>query len=260
MLIWYIFSPTVKLAIAVESATDLPARDYGAHCDPWVSVTIVRFAVFIISDISITGAPSPSLLWRIISIVIRDRKSLRRRPPVPLAGFRTKTIRHAHNPFYRLVCWLVLVWSGIHRILFIGLLVCLFVTKTIRHVHNPESPPSPSCISFYKLSPPALILILSPPSQTFVADVQREDLKVPIIEISFIIVSLVSHICRRKLLLETVWLNSCFNWTGCKKFRSKVFYEQRVNLESDGGHCTGDKTCHIILCKTRMERKVYITK
>jgi hypothetical protein len=64
-------SPTVKLAIAVESATDLPARDYGAHCDPWVSVTIVR-----------------------------DRKSLRRRPPVPLAGFRTKTIRHAHNPFY----------------------------------------------------------------------------------------------------------------------------------------------------------------
>jgi len=64
-------SPTVKLAIAVESATDLPARDYGAHCDPWVSVTIVR-----------------------------DRKSLRRRPAVPLAGFRTKTIRHAHNPFY----------------------------------------------------------------------------------------------------------------------------------------------------------------
>jgi len=64
-------SPTVKLAIAVESATDLPARDYGAHCDPWVSVTIIR-----------------------------DRKSLRRRPPVPLAGFRTKTIRHAHNPFY----------------------------------------------------------------------------------------------------------------------------------------------------------------
>jgi len=64
-------SPTVKLAIAVESATDLPARDYGAHCDPWVSVT-----------------------------VIRDRRSLRRRPPVPLAGFRTKTIRHAHNPFY----------------------------------------------------------------------------------------------------------------------------------------------------------------
>jgi len=64
-------SPTVKLAIAVESATDLPTRDYGAHCDPWVSVTIIR-----------------------------DRKSLRRRPPVPLAGFRTKTIRHAHNPFY----------------------------------------------------------------------------------------------------------------------------------------------------------------
>ena len=36
-------SATVKLAIAVESATDLPARDYGAHCDPWVSVTIIRF-------------------------------------------------------------------------------------------------------------------------------------------------------------------------------------------------------------------------
>ena len=31
-----------KLAIAVESATDLPARDYGAHCDPWVSVTVLR--------------------------------------------------------------------------------------------------------------------------------------------------------------------------------------------------------------------------
>jgi len=64
-------SPSVKLAIAVESATDLPARDYGAHCDPWISVTILR-----------------------------DRKSLRRRPPTPLAFFRTKTIRHAHNPFY----------------------------------------------------------------------------------------------------------------------------------------------------------------
>ena len=60
-----------KLAIAVESATDLPARDYGAHCDPWVSVT-----------------------------VLRDRRSIRRRPPAPIAFFRTKTIRHAHNPFY----------------------------------------------------------------------------------------------------------------------------------------------------------------
>eukprot|EP00092_Neocalanus_flemingeri_P098151 GFUD01125160.1.p1 GENE.GFUD01125160.1~~GFUD01125160.1.p1 ORF type:complete len:477 (-),score=153.45 GFUD01125160.1:207-1637(-) len=64
-------STTVKLAIAVESATDLPARDYGAHCDPWVSVT-----------------------------VIRDRRSIRRRPPAPVAFFKTKTIRHAHNPFY----------------------------------------------------------------------------------------------------------------------------------------------------------------
>ena len=60
-----------KLAIAVESATDLPARDYGAHCDPWVSVT-----------------------------VLKDRRSIRRRPPAPIAFFRTKTIRHAHNPFY----------------------------------------------------------------------------------------------------------------------------------------------------------------
>jgi hypothetical protein len=64
-------SSTAKLAIAVESATDLPARDYGAHCDPWVSVT-----------------------------VLKDRRSLRRRPPLPVAFFRTKTIRHAHNPFY----------------------------------------------------------------------------------------------------------------------------------------------------------------
>lgn len=64
-------SATIKLAIAVESATDLPARDYGAHCDPWVSVTILK-----------------------------ERRSLRRRPPTPLAFYRTKTIRHAHNPFY----------------------------------------------------------------------------------------------------------------------------------------------------------------
>jgi len=64
-------STLAKLAIAVESATDLPARDYGAHCDPWVSVT-----------------------------VLKDRRSLRRRPALPLAFFRTKTIRHAHNPFY----------------------------------------------------------------------------------------------------------------------------------------------------------------
>ena len=64
-------STSAKLAISVESATDLPARDYGAHCDPWVSVT-----------------------------VLRDRRSLRRRPPTPVAFFRTKTIRHAHNPFY----------------------------------------------------------------------------------------------------------------------------------------------------------------
>eukprot|EP00092_Neocalanus_flemingeri_P010742 GFUD01011571.1.p1 GENE.GFUD01011571.1~~GFUD01011571.1.p1 ORF type:complete len:482 (-),score=142.60 GFUD01011571.1:172-1617(-) len=64
-------SSTVKLAMFVESATDLPARDYGAHCDPWVSVT-----------------------------VLRDRRSIRRRPPAPVAFFRTKTIRHAHNPFY----------------------------------------------------------------------------------------------------------------------------------------------------------------
>ena len=40
-------SPTVKLAIAVESATDLPARDYGAHCDPWVSVTVIRFEILV---------------------------------------------------------------------------------------------------------------------------------------------------------------------------------------------------------------------
>ena len=64
-------SSVAKLAIAVESATDLPTRDYGAHCDPWVSVT-----------------------------VLRDRRSIRRRPPAPIAFFRTKTIRHAHNPFY----------------------------------------------------------------------------------------------------------------------------------------------------------------
>jgi hypothetical protein len=55
-------SSVAKLAIAVESATDLPARDYGAHCDPWVSVT-----------------------------VLRDRRSIRRQPPAPIAFFRTKT-------------------------------------------------------------------------------------------------------------------------------------------------------------------------
>ena len=64
-------SNTVKLAIAVESATDLPAREYGAHPDPWVSVT-----------------------------VLSERRSLRRRPPTPLAVFRTKAIRHAHNPLF----------------------------------------------------------------------------------------------------------------------------------------------------------------
>ena len=62
---------TAKLAIGVESCTDLPGRDYGAHCDPWVSVTVNR-----------------------------DKRSLRRRPPSPIINFRTKTIRHAHNPFY----------------------------------------------------------------------------------------------------------------------------------------------------------------
>jgi len=60
-----------KLAISVESVTDLPSREYKAHCDPWVAVS-----------------------------VLRDRRSLRRRPPASLAYFRTKTIRHAHNPFY----------------------------------------------------------------------------------------------------------------------------------------------------------------
>ena len=48
-----------------------PGRDYGAHCDPWVSISVNR-----------------------------DRRSLRRRPPSPITHFRTKTIRHAHNPFY----------------------------------------------------------------------------------------------------------------------------------------------------------------
>ena len=62
---------TAKLVIGVESCTDLPGRDYGAHCDPWVSITVNR-----------------------------DRRSLRRRPPSPITQFRTKTIRHAHNPFY----------------------------------------------------------------------------------------------------------------------------------------------------------------
>ena len=46
-------------------------RDYGAHCDPWVNITVNR-----------------------------DRRSLRRRPPSPITQFRTKTIKHAHNPFY----------------------------------------------------------------------------------------------------------------------------------------------------------------
>ena len=64
-------SDTAKLVIGVESCTDLPGRDYGAHCDPWVSI-----------------------------VVNRDRRSLRRRPPSPITQFRTKTIRHAHNPFY----------------------------------------------------------------------------------------------------------------------------------------------------------------
>jgi len=64
-------SSTAKLAIGVESCTDLPGRDYGAHCDPWVNVTVNR-----------------------------DKRSLRRRPPSPITSFRTKTIRHAHNPFY----------------------------------------------------------------------------------------------------------------------------------------------------------------
>jgi len=64
-------TPTAKLAIGVESCTDLPGRDYGAHCDPWVNI-----------------------------IVNRDRRSLRRRPPSPITQFRTKTIKHAHNPFY----------------------------------------------------------------------------------------------------------------------------------------------------------------
>ena len=32
--------------------------------------------------------------------VNRERRSLRRRPASPITQFRTKTIRHAHNPFY----------------------------------------------------------------------------------------------------------------------------------------------------------------
>ena len=55
----------------MESCTDLPSRDYGAHCDPWVSVTVNK-----------------------------DKRSIRRRPPSPITSFRTKTIKHAHNPFY----------------------------------------------------------------------------------------------------------------------------------------------------------------
>jgi len=62
-------STTIKLAIAVESVTDLPARDYGAHPDPWVSVS-----------------------------VLCERRSIRRRPPASLAFFRTKTLRHEHSP------------------------------------------------------------------------------------------------------------------------------------------------------------------
>jgi len=64
-------SPVAKLAIAVECCAELPGREYGAHCDPWVSVTV----------------------WR-------EKSSLRRRPPAALATFRTKTIRHAHNPCF----------------------------------------------------------------------------------------------------------------------------------------------------------------
>jgi len=64
-------SNTLKLAIAVESANDLPARDYGAHPDPWVSVT-----------------------------VLCEKRSIRKRPATSLAYFRTKAIRHAHNPVF----------------------------------------------------------------------------------------------------------------------------------------------------------------
>lgn len=60
-----------KVAVTVESCADLPSRDYGAHCDPWVSVSILK-----------------------------DRRSLRRRTAAPISHFKTKTIRHAHNPFY----------------------------------------------------------------------------------------------------------------------------------------------------------------
>ena len=59
---------------------------------PLVSVTVIRCVIHVIVS-HVLGQASPTLP--------RDRRSLRRRPPVPLAGFRTKTIRHAHNPFYR---------------------------------------------------------------------------------------------------------------------------------------------------------------
>jgi len=64
-------STTIKLAIAVECVTDLPAREYGAHPDPWVSVT-----------------------------VLCERRSIRRRPAASLAMFRTKTLRHEHSPTF----------------------------------------------------------------------------------------------------------------------------------------------------------------
>ena len=123
------------------------------HCDPWVSVTVIRFEILVnvilvvvvisschhvittvtpgsallssgSSSVSLSSCSLPSSLllslgsqWtqflsqslykqignkmKLASSILRDRRSLRRRPPVPLAGFRTKTIRHAHNPFYR---------------------------------------------------------------------------------------------------------------------------------------------------------------
>jgi len=64
-------STTIKLAIAVESVTNLPSRDYGAHPDPWVSAT-----------------------------VLCERRSIRRRAPANLAFFRTTTLRHAHSPVF----------------------------------------------------------------------------------------------------------------------------------------------------------------
>jgi len=64
-------SSIAKLVMTVESASDLPGREYGAHCDPWVSLTLVK-----------------------------DRRTIRGRTTTPLVFFRTKTIRHAHNPLY----------------------------------------------------------------------------------------------------------------------------------------------------------------